>query len=75
MHFLICNQIHSKKIYSVVLGKKIMKTSESIRCRRKAHNSQKMGTREKKKTEEVCRKQNEFDYILGNALSKPGCSS
>jgi hypothetical protein len=55
MHFLICNQIHSKKIYSVVSGqkievkKKIMKTSESMRCRRKAHNSRKMGTREKKR--------------------------
>lgn len=52
MHFLICNQIHSEKIYSVVSGqkneveKKIMKTSESMRCRRKAHNSRKMGTRE-----------------------------
>ena len=55
MHFLICNQIHSEKIYSVVsgqkieVGKKIMKTSESMRCRRKAHNSRKMGTSEREK--------------------------
>ena len=35
--------------YMKFTRKKIMKTSESMRCRRKAHNSRKMGTREKKR--------------------------